>query len=120
VPSPTTTIPSILSIPFSEKLTKTNYPLWCAQVLSTIRAAQLDGLLTGAETAPEQYLTVTRADKMVSKEPNPAYASWVARDQAILGYVLSSLTRETLMHVSRCSTLAHVWSTLVDLYSPQT
>jgi hypothetical protein len=69
---------------------------------------------------PVQYLTVTNSDKMVSKEANPAYALWVARDQAVLVYVLSSLTRETLMHVSRCSTATQAWSTLVDLYSSQT
>jgi hypothetical protein len=32
-PPQTTTIPSTLSIPINEKLTKTNYPLWRAQVL---------------------------------------------------------------------------------------
>jgi hypothetical protein len=48
---PTTIIPSILSILISEKLTKTIYQLWRAQVLPTVRATELDGLLTRAETA---------------------------------------------------------------------
>jgi hypothetical protein len=42
----TTAFPSILFIAASEKLTKANYPLWSAQVLPVIRAAQLDDLLT--------------------------------------------------------------------------
>jgi hypothetical protein len=46
-PPQTTTIPSILSIPISEKQAKTNYPLWRAQVLMAIHAAQLEGLITG-------------------------------------------------------------------------
>jgi hypothetical protein len=114
---PATTIPSILSILISEKLMNTNYPLWRVQVLSVVRTTQLNGLLTSDEKAPEQYISITNVNKTVSKEINPAYAPWVAWDQAVLGYVMSLLTRETLMHVSRCSTTAHVWSTMADLYS---
>jgi hypothetical protein len=43
--------------------------------------------------------------------------AWMARDQAVLGYILSTLTRETLLHVSRCTTAAGVWKSLVDMYS---
>jgi hypothetical protein len=99
-PISATTIPSILSIPISEKLTKDNYPLWRAQVLPAVRAAQLEGLLTGAEESPEQFVSIPNADKTITKQVNPTYVAWMARDQAVLGYLLSSLTRETLMHVS--------------------
>jgi hypothetical protein len=61
-------------------------------------------MITGTEKEPEQFISITNADKTVSKETNPAYILWIARDQAVLGYVLSSLTLETLMHVSRCTT----------------
>jgi hypothetical protein len=109
-------VPSILAIPISEKLTKANYPLWSAQVLSTIHATQLDDLLTDADMQLEKELTTIIDDKPV-KSRNPAYSTWVARDQAVLGYLLSTLTHETLQHVSRCSTSAQAWCTLVDLYS---
>jgi hypothetical protein len=115
----TTTTPSILVVPISEKLTKSNYPLWSAQILPTIHAARLEGLLSGAEELPEEYISVTNADKTVVKQPNPAYSAWVARDQAVLGYLLSSLTRETLLHVSRCKTSAQAWYALAYLYSSQ-
>jgi hypothetical protein len=52
--------------------------------------------------------------------PNPTYTSWVARHQEFLGYLLSLLTCETLLHVSRCTTMAHAWGTLVKLYSSYT
>jgi hypothetical protein len=45
-------------------------------------------------------ITTVVDDKPV-KQYNPAYTPWVARDQAVLDYLLSTLTRETLMHVSR-------------------
>jgi hypothetical protein len=101
----TATVPSILAVPVSKKVIKVNYPLWSAQVLLAIRAAQLDNLLTGTDLPPEKELTSIIDNKPV-KRRNPAYSSWVNQDQAVLGYLLSMLTRETLHHVSRCSTSA--------------
>jgi hypothetical protein len=54
-----TTIPSILAIPISEKLSETNYPLWSAQVLPPIRSAQLYGFLTRDDEKSEKTLTIT-------------------------------------------------------------
>jgi hypothetical protein len=42
-----------------EKLMKNNYPLWQAQVLLVVRAVQLEGLLTGDESAPDEFITMT-------------------------------------------------------------
>jgi hypothetical protein len=92
-------IPSIPVVPVSEKLTQANYPLWSAQVLSAIRAAQLDDLLTGVDLPPEKEITSVVDNKPV-KSRNPAYSTWVAQDQAVLGYLLSTLTHETLQYVS--------------------
>jgi hypothetical protein len=78
--STTSAVPSILAIPASEKLTKNNYPLWRAQVLPAVRAAQLEGLLTDAEKSPEHFISVTNDDKTASKVSNPAYTSWIVRD----------------------------------------
>jgi hypothetical protein len=64
-------------------------------------------------------IDVININKTTTSMTNLAYASWVARDQAVLGYLLSSLTRETLMHISQCTTAAHAWSTLANLYSSQ-
>jgi hypothetical protein len=61
-----------------EKLMKNNYPLWQAQVLLVVRVVQLEGLLTGDESAPDEFITVTNDDKSTSKQINPAYSSWVA------------------------------------------
>jgi hypothetical protein len=116
--SSSTAIPSILAVPVSEKLTKLNYPLWSAQVLPAIRAAQLEDLLTGIDLLPDKELFVIIDGKPI-KQRNPAYSAWVVRDQVILGYLLLTLTRETLMHVSRCSSLAQAWRTLADPYSSQ-
>jgi hypothetical protein len=117
VPPSSTTTPSILAVQISEKLTENNYPLYSAQVLLAIRAAQLEGLLTGDEKQPEKTLKVSKADNSTDEEPNPTYITWVTRGQAVLCYLLASLTRKTLLHVSWCTTTAETWSFLAALYA---
>jgi hypothetical protein len=84
--------------------------------LPALHAAQLQDLLTGVKMAPAKEITAMVDDKPV-KQPNLGYVVWVARDQAVLGYLLLTLTRETLMHVSRCTTATKAWTTLFDLYT---
>ena len=33
-------------------------------------------------------------------EPNPDYASWVAKDQTVVNYLLSNMSKEILGHVN--------------------
>jgi hypothetical protein len=63
----TTATPSILAVLISEKLTKSNYPLWSVQVLMAICAARLEGLLTDIEKSPEEFISVTNEDKTIVK-----------------------------------------------------
>ena len=104
--SNSTTIPSFL-IPITEKLNKTNYRLWSAQILPPIRSAQLYNLLIGKEKMPAETVSVTTNGAPMDT-PNPEYINWVTRDQALLGYILSSLTREVLMGVTTATTSADV------------
>jgi hypothetical protein len=115
LPPSTTTVPSLLTAPVSEKLTKVNYPLWSAQVLPAIRVAQLEDLLLGVEKVPDKEITVV-IDGKSKQQRNPA---WIARDQAVLGYIMSTLTHETLLHVSWCTKAAGAWKSLAALYLSQ-
>jgi hypothetical protein len=81
-------------------------------VLLAIRAAQLEDLLLSIE----KEITVVVNEKP-EQQKNLAYTIWVTKDQSILGYILSMLTRETLMHVSRCTTSAAAWRALATLYA---
>jgi hypothetical protein len=54
------------------------------------------------------------------KKANPEYIRWVTRDQALLGYLLSSLTRETLMGVTTLTSSAKVWLTLESMFGSPT
>jgi hypothetical protein len=88
--------------------------------MPAIRIAELEGFLTdAAEKAPSKIITSKDDKGQVVEEHNPAYSQWVARDQVVLSYLLSSLTRETLVTVTMCTHAADVWSELSNLYSSQ-
>jgi hypothetical protein len=53
----------------TEKLTRSNFNLWKAQVMPAIRGAQLEGLLDGSDAAPPKEITV-QADVKTIKKPN--------------------------------------------------
>jgi hypothetical protein len=76
-PPSSTTTPSILAVQISEKVTKNNYPLWSAQVLPAIRAAQLEGLLTGDEKQLEKTLSVSKVDNSTDDSSSGPSCSWL-------------------------------------------
>jgi hypothetical protein len=92
--------------------------MWHAQVLPVVRAVQLNDLLTGEEKEPDKEIMIIIDEKSV-KQRNPAYMTWMAWDQAFLGYLFSSLTHETLMHVSCSISLAQAWCMLANFYASQ-
>ena len=47
---------------------------------------------------PLMLVDVVEGDSTV-KAPNPAYSRWIALDQQVLSYLLSSLSREVLTQV---------------------
>jgi hypothetical protein len=100
-----------LSIPVSEKLTRDNHRLWCAHVLPAIRAAQLEGFLDGSEKAPKKNLEIEKDSKKLTI-PNPDYAVWRVRDQHVLTYLVTSLSREVLAGVASNATTATMWAAI--------
>jgi hypothetical protein len=60
--SSTTIVPSAFSVSINEKLTKSNYMLWHAQVMSAIRVAEPEGFLTGTENVPPK-IVASKDDK---------------------------------------------------------
>lgn len=111
-------IPASLSIPVSEKLTRGNYLLWRAQVLPAIRAAQFEGFLDGSEGEPPKTLTVDKDSKKM-EVANPDYVVWRVRDQHVLTYLVTSLSREVLAGVSSCSTVADLWTAITRSFASQ-
>jgi len=67
----------LIGIQVTEKLTKNNFALWRAQVLTAIRGAHLEGYVTGKVVAPAVEIDEKQADKVV-KVSNPEYEEWYA------------------------------------------
>jgi hypothetical protein len=111
-------IPASLSILVSEKLTRENYLLWRAQVLPAIRAAQFEGFLDGSEIEPPKKLTVEKDSKKM-EVANPDYVTWHVRDQYVLTYLVTSLSREVLAGIPSCSTAAGLWTAITRSFASQ-
>jgi hypothetical protein len=66
-----TILPNSFAVPIIEKLTKTNYRLWRAQIMPTVRSPQLEDLLTGMERMPPKMLTVKKGDEVLEQPNQP-------------------------------------------------
>ncbi|KAK1620371.1 hypothetical protein QYE76_025888 [Lolium multiflorum] len=114
---------AVLGHPPTDKLTHQNHPMWRAQVLPAIRGAQLLGLLDGSDAAPPEMMTVEAtaqdADKSAKSVPNPAYATWLARDQMVLSYLLGSISPGVMPHIMRLEHAAGVWKVLETMFASQ-
>jgi hypothetical protein len=87
---------SITTNPFFgfKKLSKTNHALWKAQILAVIRGARYEGHINGKTEAPDAEVVEKATDDTTVTNPNPAFETWYARDQQILGLILSNIGKE--------------------------
>jgi hypothetical protein len=58
-------------------------------------------------------------DQTPKKINNPAYDSWISRDQIVLGYLLQSIGSKVLPHVQRIETIAGVWQAIEEIFASQ-
>jgi hypothetical protein len=79
----------LINHPISEKLTQANHAIWEAHVRAAMHGYRLIGHLTGTTLVTEKEI----ADTGGKKTSNPAYEEWDARDQQILSYLLSSISK---------------------------
>jgi hypothetical protein len=87
-----------LSITISEKLTRNNHHLF-------------KGFLDGSEKAPEKNLEIEKDSKKLTIL-NPDYAVWYVRDQHVLTYLFTSLSREVLADVASNATATTMWAAI--------
>jgi hypothetical protein len=105
-----------LGNPPAEKLTRANHLLWKTQVLPTLRGTRLLGLADGKEPAPPEYLSKEK-DGKTTKIPNPAYDTWILRDQQVLTYLLGSLSPEILAQTIGMEHAADVWDLINKMFA---
>ncbi|KAK1696548.1 hypothetical protein QYE76_013245 [Lolium multiflorum] len=94
--SATANLTAALGAPPTEKLTRQNHLFWKAQVLPALRGAQVMELLDGSDEAPPKTLEVEDTNNKKTTVPNSAYGVWLARDQAVLSFLVKGLDQDLL------------------------
>ncbi|XP_021318431.1 uncharacterized protein LOC110436245 [Sorghum bicolor] len=106
-----------------KKLGKSNYPLWKAFVRSAIRGARLQGHLSGDAKAPNKEIITTEEGKEKEgkkRSPNPAFEEWEVRDQQVLNFLLSSISKDVATQVATRETAGDVWAAIEEMFASQT
>jgi hypothetical protein len=108
----TSTVATINLMLISEKLVRGNHTLWKAHVLAVLQGAQLVGFLDGANSAPAEKIklkTQKESAEEIKEVSNPAYEVWKTQEQQVLSYLLTFVSRDTLVQVAALPTAAEVW-----------
>ena len=110
----------LLGVQVTEKLTRQNHAMWSAQVLATLRGARLERYVNGKAVAPSEEIDEKQSDGKIAKASNPAYDEWFATDQQVLGFLLTSLSRDILAQVAIARTAAEAWKIITDMFASHT
>ncbi|KAH9693065.1 retrovirus-related pol polyprotein from transposon RE1 [Citrus sinensis] len=102
------------------KLTQNNFMLWKSQVISSIRANELEGFINGSHICPPRCFTNPGPNQTTITTTNPEYQIWKKQDHILLSWLLSSLSEGVLGTVVDCSTSCEVWTTLANQYGART
>lgn len=84
--------------------------------MPAVRGARLAGLLDGSYAQPPPMIAVKKADSTEEQVENPTYVQWIAQDQQVLSYLLSSLTKEILVQVSSLEHASEVWLAVTEMF----
>ncbi|KAK1699417.1 hypothetical protein QYE76_016176 [Lolium multiflorum] len=114
--SSSTNVGSLLGHPPMEKLTRNNHLLWKAQIMPALRGARMLGIVDGKEPAPPETITAEK-DGKATLAPNPAYDTWLTRDQQVLSYLLGALSPEILALAVGMEHAAEVWELVNSMYT---
>jgi hypothetical protein len=105
-----------LGTPPAQQLTQNNLLLWKALVLPAFRGANVMPLLQGTDHAPAKTVEVEDAEKKKLQVENPAYVTWIARDQKVLRFLLNTLSPDILSHLLEVESTAEVWAAINGMF----
>jgi hypothetical protein len=82
--SSATTLAAALGAPPTQLLTQENALIWKALVVPALRGACVLDLVEGKDKAPVKTLETEDENNKAVTMTNPAYMTWIARDQQVL------------------------------------
>ena len=103
------------------KLSPTNYPLWREQALALAESQELLGHRTNEDVVPPQY-TILDSSNTLTVETSAlriteAYITWRRVDRLLRGWIIGTLSEETLGLVVGLDTTNVVWEALKNAYA---
>ncbi|KAK1620805.1 hypothetical protein QYE76_026322 [Lolium multiflorum] len=107
-----TVLAAALGAPPVQLLTRDNALVWKALVDPALRGARVLDLVERSEEAPVEKLEAEDVNKKKVTIENSEYASWIARDQQVIRWLVNALSLDVLMHVIGLETFAEVWAAL--------
>jgi hypothetical protein len=107
-----TALAAALGAPPTQLLTRENALVWKALVVPALRGALVLELVEGIDKAPEKLLEVEDSNGKSSTVLNPAYTTWIARDQQVLRWLVNALSPDVLAHVIGLESSAEVWAAI--------
>jgi hypothetical protein len=79
----------------------------------------LEGHITGKTVVPEVEIDVKKRDTTVTA-PNPVYEVWFARDQQVMGFIFTSMSKKVLGKIASVSTTAEGWDGVANIFVAHT
>uniref|UniRef100_A0A453QS86 Retrotransposon Copia-like N-terminal domain-containing protein n=1 Tax=Aegilops tauschii subsp. strangulata TaxID=200361 RepID=A0A453QS86_AEGTS len=106
-----------LSGQVTERLTRTNYILWRAQITPQLRGAGFFGYVDRSMAEPAKVVVSKDKDGKEETTPNPLHQLWIREDQQVLGYLLNNLSKEVLVQVTAITHAHELWMALARMFS---
>lgn len=101
------------------KLDRSNYLMWRAQVTASIKGNRLESFINGTSKITDTYITIRTEEGANQIISNPEFIAWSAKDQMLLGWMLSSMTESILSLVMNWHTSYAVWRALDKHFGSQ-
>ena len=102
--------------PIAVKLTEINYLIWKQQIMSTIRAFDLEPFLFEEQVVPPRLIATEETSQL---KMNPVYLPWKRQDQLLASWLQSSLTESILGLVVGLTTSKQIWKALETSFASQ-
>jgi hypothetical protein len=100
----------------SIKLKGPDYLGWVAQFQPILCGYELQGLLDGSDPCPPKLIANAAGNGEI---PNPAYVSWLRRDQQLLNLIICSLAPSLVPSMYGLKTSQLAWSSLATWFAAQ-
>ena len=104
------------------KLTPENYPMWREQMLALAESQDMVRLLTGEKMKPTMYTNIviterTSTSEATEQQISEDFLKWRKEDRLLRGWIIGTLTEETLGLVIGLDSSQSVWNALKEAYA---